>query len=83
METADVKKEDPRVDDSQYGAPLATAGPNEQAPTKLMPPCVTCGHSWGMHAKPADVDYDIDNGERWCFALTADGECRCKNWVAP
>jgi hypothetical protein len=46
-----------------------------------MPPCATCGHAWGDHAMPPHVDYDVDDGARWCFALTNDGECRCKNYV--
>jgi hypothetical protein len=33
METADVTKEDTRVDDSQYAKPLATAASNERVPT--------------------------------------------------
>jgi hypothetical protein len=47
----------------------------------MKPPCAQCGHGWGEHAMPPHVDYDIDNGERWCFALTDEGECRCRNYV--
>jgi hypothetical protein len=46
-----------------------------------MAPCV-CGHTWGDHARPPHVDADVDDGKRWCFALTDDGECRCLNYVA-
>jgi hypothetical protein len=45
--------------------------------------CAECGHAWGDHARPPHVDADVDDGKRWCFALTDDGECRCLNYEEP
>lgn len=53
-----------------------------QKPFTPMPPCATCGHAWGEHARPPHIDADIDQGERWCYALTETGECRCRQWIA-
>lgn len=43
-----------------------------------MPLC-QCGHAWGDHAMPPHMDYDIDNGERWCYADF--DQCPCKRYV--
>lgn len=58
-------------------------GPSRDALRRTSMPLCTCGHTWGEHARPPDMDYDIDNGERWCYALTETGECRCKRYVKP